>query len=314
MEIKDTVRELFDPTFEAIGDSDLSYSQKRSLLYNLYCFACAVCPDYAAAPSNTLFEYGCCFLIEPERHPDYSPDNAEFKRTAASAEILPSGGRWFSRRGKDFIKYDYGSPLFERLVIGEVIPPQDRTPIDGLSLYAAVYCVCNLFKALRPLWYTYYFYLDATNEPVDEEYDDKLFELLHDKKVYEQAAEVRGSMLIGDEAELIGADKLLNWYKPFMDYRREHMFDVFERHMKNGDADFVCEYSTAMLACYPDSVGLMNWNAASRTERVVRDKDGGALPDLIRDLREYAQHSDSAVVKKYLKLAELMQKNIDGGM
>lgn len=99
-----------------------------------------------------------------------------------------------------------------------------------------------------------------------------------------------------------------------MDLRREYIFDVFEKRMKNGDVDFVCDYSTAMLACYPDSAGLMNWNAASRTERVVRDKDGAALPDLIRDLREYAQHTDSAVIKKYLQLAELMKKNIDGAM
>ena len=62
MDVKDTVKELFEPTFEAIGDSDLSYDQKRSLLYNLYCFACAVYPDYAAHPFNALFEYGCCFL------------------------------------------------------------------------------------------------------------------------------------------------------------------------------------------------------------------------------------------------------------
>lgn len=311
MEVKDTVRELFDPTFEAIGDSDLSYSQKRSLLYNLYCFACAVSPEYVGAPSNTLFEYGCCFLIEPERHPDYKNDSPEFVHTAASADVLPSGGRWYARRGKDFIKYDYGSPLFEKLVATEVIPPQDRKPIDQISLYAAVYLVCNMFKSLRPLWFTYYFYLDATNEPVDEEFDEKLFELLHDKSVYKQAAEVRGSMLIGDETELVGADKLLNWYKPFIDLRREYIFEIFEKHMTSGDVDFVCEYSTALLACYPDSVGLMNWNAASRTEKVVRDRDGAALTELIRDLTEFAQSSDSAAIKKYLKLAELMKKNID---
>lgn len=312
MDIKDTVKELFDPTFEAIGDSDLSYDQKRALLYNLYCFACAVDREYVGYPCNTLFEYGCCFLIEPERHPDYKPDDPAFKHTAASADVLPSGGRWYARRGKDFIKYDYGSPLFDRLVTNGVIPPQDRSPIAQISLYAAVYCACNLIKELRPLWYTYYFYLDATNEPVDEEFDDKLFELLHDEKIYQAATEVRGSMLIGDEAELAGTDKLLGWYKPFIDYRREHIYDVFQKHMESGDVEFVCEYSAALLACYPDSTGLMNWNAASRTERVVLGRDGKALPELIRDLKEYAEHTDSAAIKKYLKLAELMKKNIDG--
>lgn len=312
MDVKDTVKELFEPTFEAIGDSDLGYDQKRSLLYDLYCFACAICPDYAAHPLNTLFEYGCCFLIEPTRHPDYAPDSPQFVHTAASSDVLPSGGRWYKRRDEYFIKYDYGSPLFDRLVASEVIPPDDRKPIASVSLYAAAYCVCNLFKALRPLWYAYYFYLDATNEPVDEEFDDKLFELLHDKKVYEQAMAVRGSMLIGDESELDGAQKLLNWYKPFIDYRRKHIFDLLEKRMTDGDIDFVCEYSTALLACYPDSVGLMNWNAAARTERIVRDRDGAALPALIRDLRDFAKAADgSTVIEKYLKLAELMQKNID---
>ncbi|MCH5164962.1 MAG: hypothetical protein J1G01_00990 [Clostridiales bacterium] len=313
MEVKDTVGELFDPTFEAIGDSDLSYAQKRSLLYNLYCFACAVHPEYVAMPDNTLFEYGCCFLIEPERHPDYKKDNPEFVHTAASADVLPSGGRWYKRRGKDFIKYDYGSPLFDRLVVSGVIPPQDREPISQISLYAAVYCVCNLIKKLRPLWYTYYFYLDATNEPVDEEFDEKLFTLLHDKEIYKQAAEVRGSMLIGDEVELLGADKLLNWYKPFIDLRREYIFEVFEKHMQGGDAQFVAEYSNALLSCYPESVGLMNWNAAARTEIVVRSRDAAALTELIRDLKEY-EKCGSATVKKYLQLAELMKKNIDGGV
>ena len=42
--------------------------------------------------------------------------------------------------------------------------------------------MCNVFKELRPLWFTYYFYLDATNEPVDEEYDEKLFSLFTDAK------------------------------------------------------------------------------------------------------------------------------------
>lgn len=312
MEVGQTVKELFDPTFEAIGDSDmLTYAQKRELLYNLYCFACAVYPEYVGQPCNTLFEYGCCFLIEPDRHPDYAPDKSEFKRTAASADALPSGGRWYARRGTDFIKYDYGSALYERLTAADVIPPQDKKPIARLSLYASVYCVCNLFKQLRPLWFTYYFYLDATNEPVDEEYDDKLFELLHDKSVYCGACEVAGSMLIGDEAELDGADKLLKWYKPFIDMRREYIFDVFEKRMASGDADFVCEYSTALLNCYPESVGLMNWNAAARTERVVRTHDTAELKELVADLREFAKCTDSAVIKKYLKLAVLMKKNIE---
>ncbi|MBD5132532.1 MAG: hypothetical protein HDT28_08125 [Clostridiales bacterium] len=312
MDIRDTVRELFDPTFEAVGDSDLSYDQKRTVLYNLYCFACAVYPEYVGSPCNTLFEYGCCFLIEPERHPDYSKDNPEFVHTAASSDALPSGGRWYKRRGKDFIKYDYGSALFDRLVMSEVIPPADRKPIEQISLYAAVYLVCNMFKTLRPLWYTYYFYLDATNEPVDEEFDDKLFELLHDKAIYKQATEVRGSMLIGDEVELAGADKLLNWYKPFIDLRRDYIFDVFAKRMASGDVEFVSEYSQTLLSCYPDSVALMNWNAAARTERVVRDRDEKALPELIRDLKDYAAAANgSPVLDKYLKLAELMKKNID---
>lgn len=312
MNVRQTVKEVFDPTFEAVGDSDLSYDQKRELLYNLYCFACAVDPDYVGSPCNTLFEYGCCFLIEPERHPDYRKDDPQFVHTAASNDVLPGGGRWYSRRGKDFIKYDHGSPLYEKLVTGGVIPQQDRSPIKQLSLYAAVYCAVSLFKELRPLWFTYYFYLDATNEPVDEEYDDKLFEILHDKKVYEQACEVRGSMLIGDEAELASAEKLLKWYKPFIELRRQKIFDVFEKHMATGDADFVSEYSNAMLGYYPESVQLMNWNAASRTERVVKTRNGEELKELIFDLRDYDAVSHSAVVKKYLTLAELMLKNIEG--
>lgn len=314
MEIRQTVNELFGPTFERIGDSDLKYALKRELLYNLYCFACAIYPQYVGEPCNTLFEYGCCFLIEPERHPDYSPDDPVFVHTAASDDVLPSGGRWYCRGGKYFIKYDYGSPLFKKLALSGVIPPDDREAIDGISLYAAVYCVCNLFKDLRPLWFTYYFYLDATNEPVDEEYNEKLFELLHTQPVYNDACEVIGSMLIGDEAELAGSDKLLNWYKPFIDHRRKNILDVFEKHMARGDVDFVCEYSSALLCCYPEWVALMNWNAASRTERVVRLRDENELKALVDDLREYAKYTDSPVIKKYLKLAVLMKKNIDGDL
>lgn len=311
MEIIQTVKELFEPTFERVGDSDLKYALKRELLYNLYCFACAVYPEYVARPSDTLFEYGCCFLIEPERHPDYAEGKPEFVHTAASSDVLPGGGRWYERRGKYFIKYDYGSPLFDKLVLSGVIPEDDRAPIDGLSLYAAVYCVCNLFKDLAPLWFTYYFYLNATNEPVDEEYDDKLFSMLHTEQVYKAACEVYGSMLIGDEAELMGAEKLLAWYKPFIDLRREYIFDVFEKRMAKGDVDFVCDYSSALLGCYPESVALMNWNAASRTERVVKNKDVKELKALVDDLREYSSCTDSPVIKKYLKLAVLMKKNID---
>lgn len=313
MELKDTVGELFDPTFEAIGGSDLDREQKRTLLYNLYCFACAIYPEYVATPHDALFEYGCCFLTEPSRHPDYSAEEPMFKRNALSAPVLAGGGRWYTRRGDDFIKYDFGSPLYDRFLTADVIPPIDRSPIPMLSLYAAVYCVCNLFERLRPLWYTYYFYLDATNEPVDEEFDQKLFELLHDKKVYEGAAMLRGSMLIGDEVELNGADKLIKWYKPFIDWRRENIFDVFEKKMEGGEIDFVCEYSTELLKCYPENASLMNWNAAARTERVIRDKDVSAFVELIRDLRDYVAACDSAAVKKYLKLAELMQKNVDAG-
>ena len=54
MDIKQTVTELFEPTFEAVGDSDLKYELKRELLYNLYCFACAVYPDYAAMDAEGL--------------------------------------------------------------------------------------------------------------------------------------------------------------------------------------------------------------------------------------------------------------------
>ena len=310
MDIIQTVKELFEPTFEAVGDSELSYEQKRTVLYNLYCFACAVYPGYVATPPNVLFEYGCCFLIEPERHPDYDKDDPAFKPSAASDDNVSGGGRWYMRRGEYFVKYDFGSPLFKRLLEQNVIPPQDRSPIPSISLYAAVYLVCNMFKELRPLWFTYYFYLDATNEPVDEEFDEKLWELLHDDKVYEGALDVRGSMLIGDETEL-GAGKLCDFYKPFMEYRRQNIFSTFEKHVENKDHDFVAEYSGEMLKFYPESVNLMNWNAAARTECVIRDKDEKALAALILDLRDYAAASNSNVVKRYLKLAELMKKNLN---
>lgn len=310
MEIGQAVEEVFDKTFAAIGDSELKKSIKRELLYNLYCFACAVDPAYAAHPHDALFEYGCCFLLEPERHPDYSADNPAFKPDAPSADVLTGGGRWLKRRGKDFIKYDYGSPLFERLLLSGVIPEDMRAPIDALSLYAAVYCVTKLFEAVRGEWLVYYFLLNATNEPVDEEYDDKLFELLHAEPCYAHAVSLYGSMLIGDETELSGSDKLLKWYKPFIDYRREHICEVFEDCMAHGKLDFVCEYSAAMLNCYPESTQLMNWNAAARTERIVRDRDGAALNELIADLREYSEYSDSPVIKKYLDLAELAKKTM----
>ena len=95
--------------------------------------------------------------------------------------------------------------------------------------------------------------------------------------------------------------------------RREKIFDVFEQRMAKGDSDFVIEYSTALLNSYPDSVALMNWNAASRTERISRDKDASALPALIGDLREYvaAAGNNCDVLKKYLTLAEFMQKQIN---
>ena len=310
MDIRQTVKELFEPTFEAIGDSELSYDRKRALLYNMYCFACAIYPDYVAAPHSSLFEYGCCFLIEPERHPDYKSDPSKFDFSVGSSDAIEGGGRKYSRRGKDFIKYDYGSKLYGRLLEKGIIPPDDREPIPSVSLYAAAYLCCNMFKQLRPLWYTYYFYLDATNEPVDEEFDDKLFELLHTDKVYDGAMGVRGSMLIADEAEL-GEGKLLNWYAPFIAYRREHIFDVFEQKMNSGNAEFVAEYSSELIKCYPDSVALMNWNAASRTELVIKTKDETALGALVADLNEYAKATDSQVVKKYLKLATLMKKNLD---
>lgn len=310
MDIRQTVKELFEPTFAAIGDSDLTYDRKRVLLYNLYCFACAVYPDYVASPHDALFEYGCCFLIEPERHPDYAQDKPEFVHTAASGDVVSGGGRWYVRRDKDFIKYDYGSPLFNRLLESGVIPQQDVAPIPSVSLYAAAYLVCNMFKELRPLWFTYYFYLDATNEPVDEEYDDKLWKLLRTASVYLAALDVKGSMLIGDESEL-GAGKLKDFYSPFISFRRDHIFDVFQKHMENSDPDFVAEYSGELLRYYPESVNLMNWNAASRTECVVRDKDAAALDGLISDLRDYGENGGSDAIAKYLKLAELMRKNLD---
>ncbi len=309
MNIIETVKELFEPTFEAVGDSDLNYEQKRTVLYNLYCFACAIYPEYVSSPHNTLFEYGCCFLIEPERHPDYDADNPEFKRTAASVDSITGGGRWYTRRGKDFIKYDYGSALYGKLCLKSVIPPQDKEPIPSLSLYAAVYLCCNMFKELRPLWYTYYFYLDATNEPVDEEFDEKLWELLRTDAVYKSAMRVRGSMLIGDESEL-GAGKLLDFYKPFIAYRRINIFELFNEKIST-DAEFVAEYSGEMLKCYPESADLMKWNAAARTECVAKSRDASALVPLIRDLKDYAAASPSPTIDKYLKLAELMLKNIE---
>ncbi len=312
MDIKQTVKELFEPTFEAIGDSELDYERKRALLYNMYCFACAVCPDYVGTPHKTLFEYGCCFLIEPERHPDYNRDEPEFVHTAASSDALSFGGRWYEKNDRYFIKYDYGSKLFDKLATGGVIPPQDRERIPALSLYAAVYLCCNMFAELRPLWFTYYFYLDATNEPVDEEYDEKLFSLLHSDDVYDKAVEALGSMLIGDESEL-GEGKLYKWYKPFIARRRKTLFDVLEKRMAQKDLDFVSEYSTEMLKNYPENATLMNWNAAARTERIIRDRDAAALGGLIADLKEYIAFSPSPVLSKYLKLAELMKKNVDSG-
>ena len=98
-----------------------------------------------------------------------------------------------------------------------------------------------------------------------------------------------------------------------MDLRCDYIFEVFEKRMAKGDIDFVCEYSTVLLNCYPESTNLMNWNAAARTEQVVKSRDVNELKALVEDLREFSKYTDSPVIKKYLQLAELMKKNIDGG-
>ena len=69
-----------------------------------------------------------------------------------------------------------------------------------------------------------------------------------------------------------------------------------------------------MLKLYPENTSLMNWNAAARSETVARDRDEKALAELIIDLRDYTTHASSPVLDKYLKLAELMQKQLKSGV
>ena len=71
-------------------------------------------------------------------------------------------------------------------------------------------------------------------------------------------------------------------------------------------------------ALYSDSAAIGALSCGGITPalsmRSNRDRDEKALAELIIDLRDYTTHASSPVLDKYLKLAELMQKQLKSGV
>lgn len=309
MTVGDTLNELLVPTFNAVADSELKFSEKRNIMYTLYAFACAIEPEYAFQPDKALFEFGCCFLVEPHDHPEYAQNKDEFDSPTHDKLEVAGGGSWYVKDGKTFIKFDALSELFTKMK--SRLSTAERAPIEIADIVPLVYGLAEAYPELQPVWFTYFFYIAPAINAKYYEVLAKLKALCLKPSVYKAALALLGSTLIGDEAELSGDALLSEWYGGFIKYRRDHLEELFSEHINKGDNEFVAKYTGELLKTFSHSLSIMTFNIAARVELAAKNKDFNAVKGIIADCKEYLRYGDAPAISRYLALSEavLLEEN-----
>ena len=200
---------LIKLSYSCADRSDLSYREKRNLLFSLYSYRCLFDLKELKRLSKTLVKYGCSF---------YTADD-----TVKNFEHVYSVT---DKSGNVLYKFDAGSPLWAHKVKTGEISGENAALPEKLTLYEMPYACVSLNTAtaeLKAMWFVYFPYVFLMGAPVEHDLYDSLKAVIHTPEVFSAANNARyADNICCTTAELNGEDPFVaDWYRPFVEWKCE---------------------------------------------------------------------------------------------
>lgn len=215
-------------SYSIIDKSDYSLEEKRNLLFSVYSFRCLFNNEEMLYANPVLLKYGCTFLIDIEKHPQYKEHLVEFNeyKNLESSVILPYNGIMITHENKRKIRFDAGSPLFEHFVKTKLLSEINATIPNKYSLYEMVLRIVgakNATSEIKAMWYFLFPYIMLIGADHEKDIFNKLQELLFCDDVFNAFLNSRFSLECYDSVEelqaVYGSSLVCNWYKPYLEYK-----------------------------------------------------------------------------------------------
>lgn len=272
--------------------SDLTFTEKRDLLFSVYSFRCLFDGRELHRLSAVLVKYGCSFFTE----------SAGAKKYEHVYEVEAGGKKGY--------KFDAGSPFFAHAVKAGKITGEKSTVPEKLTLYEMAYRLVTLSSAtaeLKAMWLVYFPYVFMIGAPIEYDICDRLKEVVMTPEVFSAANEGRyADNICCTTAELNSEHPMIaDWYRPFIEWKSERNDKgvsretaKYQRALARQEFPYVVAGTEKLLDSFPDDEEILLLNISARMSMAP----SVGLQDRVKLLSQtYAMICDALAgpVKKY---------------
>ncbi len=245
-------------SYACITRSDLSYQEKRNLLFSVYSFRCLFDSSELHRLSKALVNHGCSFVTT----------DLNAKNTEHTYEI--------SEDGKTVVKFDAGSPMWRKEVKAGKITGDNAVLPEKLTLFEMAYKCVTLSSAtaeLKAMWLVYFPYVFMMGAPIEYDIYDALKEVVHTAEVFSCAnAGKYADNICCTTAELSGEDPfIIDWYRPFIEWKCEkndkgisHETAKYQKALALGEYAYAVVGTEKLLDAFPDDEEILLLNISAR--------------------------------------------------
>ena len=280
--------------YAVIDRSELSYDEKRNLLFGMYSFRCLLDTNELHRASKILVKYGCSFLSKDKSVKDY-PHTYEVK----------------DENGNVAIKYDAGSPYWQSRVKNKLLTGENAILPQKPTLYELALSIITLQSAtdeLKALWLVYFPYVFMLGAPIEYDIYDKIKEEIMTPQIFETALNGRyADDICSSLLELSNEHPLLSdWYKSYVEYKSEknekgisRETAKYQKALALGEYEYVLHGTEKLLSTFSDDEEILLLNIAARSA-LVPTKTGKEKEMLLADNFTIITESFKLTPKKYI--------------
>ncbi len=266
-------------SYSAIDQSDLTFDEKRSLLFSVYCFRCLFDSAEMNYVNTLLKKYKCTFSMPLESHPMYAQHKDEFEQIKRTRTVkIPYGGLYVADDDDYVVRYDAGSPVWEYLFNAGKLDGADATLPQKYDLYDMAYRIISLSSCsdeLKAMWYMSFPYIMIMGAPHDVDIYDELFNQLAKKRYFDICLTTTYSVYIHDSIDALNTSEvpsiIVSWYEPYITYKNQTDEEGLSREamryrswIGQGRFSHVYAGTEKLLNTFPDDDNLILCNIASR--------------------------------------------------
>lgn len=245
-------------SYSCIDRSNLSYAEKRNLLFSVYSFRCLFDSTELHRLSKALVKYGCSFAEK-----DLTLKNNEHVYEITEGD-------------KKVLKFDAGSPLWKKLVRAGKITGENAVLPEKHTLFEmALKCVTldTATAELKAMWLVYFPYVFMMDAPIEYDIYDELKAVVHSPEVFAAANNGKyADNICCTTAELSGEHPfIVDWYRPFIEWKCEknakgisHETAKYQKALAMGEYAYAVVGTEKLLDSFPDDEEILLLNISAR--------------------------------------------------